>query len=348
MSSVLSAIEVVLSIFVVILLGMLLTKIGWIGQKEASFISKFVIRVALPATIVSNMFGKFTSESLISMAAGLIVPVLSMLLCLGAGTLVMRALKIPPRRRGAFVIMFTFSNSVFVGLPVCRALFGEEAVAYTLIYYIANTTLFWTIGYSILQRDGSQSPEAHSYQILPAYLFARNKKDEKWLPARNALKLLQKVIPLPLVFLVISAVGVLLNVQLPDFLMSAASSVGNTVTPVSLIYIGCMLMRMIQNRNFRWEKGYLAITIGKFLLVPLLTIALIQLFSQIPAMKSVFSGAMTGSLVMEAAMPAMTQTTIVVSGCGGDDEYSAGGTALTTALSMLFIPIYMYVITALL
>ena len=347
MDSVLSAIEVVLSIFVVILLGMLLTKIGWIGQKESSFISKFVIRVALPATIVSNMFGKFTAESLVGMAAGLIVPVISLLLSMGAGALVMRALKIPPRRRGAFVVMFTFSNSVFVGLPVCRALFGEEAVAYTLIYYIANTTLFWTIGYSMLQRDGSQSPEARSYRMLPAYLFARDKADEKWLPARNSLKILQKTIPLPLVFLIISAIGVLLGARLPEFLMSAANSVGNTVTPVSLVYIGCMLMRMIQNRNFRWEKGYLAITLGKFLLVPLLTIALIELFSLIPAMKTVFNSAMTGSLIMEAAMPAMTQTTIVVSECGGDDEYSAGGTALTTALSMLFIPIYMYVFTIL-
>ena len=35
----------------------------------------------------------------------------------------------------------------------------------------------------------------------------------------------------------------------------------------------------------------------------------------------------------------MTQTTIVEGNVGGDDEYVAGATALTTALSMIFIPL---------
>ena len=61
MSSILNALEVVLSIFVMIAVGMGLTKIGWIDKTVSHFISRFVIRVALPATIISNIFGKFTA-----------------------------------------------------------------------------------------------------------------------------------------------------------------------------------------------------------------------------------------------------------------------------------------------
>lgn len=127
MESILDALQIVLSIFAMIAVGMLLTQLKWIGEKEASFLSRFVIRVALPATIVTNMFGKFTAESLVGMAAGLIAPVIGLLLGMAIGYLVAKLLKIERRRFGAFVVLFTFSNSIFIGLPVCRALFGEDA-----------------------------------------------------------------------------------------------------------------------------------------------------------------------------------------------------------------------------
>lgn len=345
MSSILNALEVVLSIFVMIAVGMGLTKIGWIDKTVSHFISRFVIRVALPATIISNIFGKFTAESLADMAVSLIVPFLGLLVSIVAGMCVSRALKLPEKRRGVFAVMFTLSNSVFVGLPVCRALFGEIAVPYTLMYYIANTTVFWTVGYALMRRDGGQSKEVRSFRMIPAYLFSRDKADERFVPAKNAFLMLQRTIPIPLVTLLISAALLLMGVRLPEFFMSAASYVGNTVTPISLIYIGCLLTRMIQARSFRWEKGYLSVLLGKFIVTPFLTIALIKLFSLNGGMAEILNPTMVGAFVMQAAMPVMTQTAIVEGGVNGDEEYAAGATALTTALCLIFIPLYMYVIT---
>lgn len=348
MDSVVHAFNVVLSIFVMIGAGMLLTGIGWINREISGFISKFVIRVALPATIVANMFGKFTAESLVGMAAGLIVPVLGLSISIFLALFTARLIGLERRRRGVFVVMFVFSNAVFIGLPVCTALFGEAAIPHTLLYYIANTSLFWTVGYTLMQRDGVLPREERSYRLIPAYLLSRDKTDARFIPARNALKILAKTIPLPLVTLIISAILILLHVNLPAFLMSSASYLGNTVTPISLIYIGYLLMRMIRERNFRWEKSYSAVIIGKFLVVPAVTIALIKLFSLNSAMRALWTPTMVGAIVMQAAMPVMTQTAIVAGSVGADDEYAAGATALTTALSLLFIPIYMYIITTIL
>lgn len=348
MSSVIDALEVVLSIFIMIAVGMGMTKIGWIDKTVSSFISRFVIRVALPATIISNIFGKFTAESLADMAVSLIVPFLGLFISIAAGVAVSRILKIGPRRKGVFAVMFTLSNSVFVGLPVCRALFGEIAVPYTLMYYIANTTVFWTLGYALMRRDGGQSKAVRSFRAIPSYLLSRDKSDERFIPAKNALTVIQRTVPIPLVTLLISAALLLAGVKLPEFFMSAANYVGNTVTPVSLIYIGCLLTRMIEARNFRWEKGYLAILLGKFFITPFLTIALIKLFSLNGAMAEILNPTMVGSFVMQAAMPVMTQTAIVEGGVNGDEEYAAGATALSTALCLIFIPFYMFVITNLL
>lgn len=344
MSSVISAVEVVLSIFIMISVGMLLTHIGWMKEAEGKFISRFVIRVALPATIVSNIFQKFTRESLISIPMGLIIPVISLVLSMLCAIAFANILKIPRSRRGAFIVMFTFSNSVFIGLPVCRALFGEDAVAPTLTYYIANTTLFWTIGYSMMRMDGGKEKEKKNFRGIVPYLFSKDKQNPSHAEAKNALSFLGKVIPLPLLFLLASVLLILLGVHLPNFILSSVSYLGGTVTPVSLVYTGYVLMNMIKKRNFSWKRGYAAVCFGKLLLVPAVVIGLSLIVRAIPDMKGIYTDIMLKTFLIEAAMPVMTQTTIVEGSCGGDAEYVAGATALTTALSLVFIPLYVLVI----
>ncbi len=344
MTAVADALGVVLSIFIMIAAGILLTYIGWIKETEAKFLARFVVKAALPATIISNIFGKFTRASLTGMAAGLSVPALALSFALAAGFLTAKLMKIPRNRRGAFTCMFSFSNSVFIGLPVCRALFGEEAVPYTLIYYIANTVLFWTVGYGLMQSDGEARVKAN-FRMLPRYIFAGDKSDPAFDGAKAAAERIKKAVPLPLITLFVSAALVLLSVKLPPFVMSSAKYIGDTVTPLSLIYTGYVLANMIRKKQFRFQKGYFAIIAGKFALMPFVVIGLVKLFSLSAGMKEMLTPIMTGAFIIEASMPVMTQTTIIEANCGGDHEYAAGGTALTTALSMLFIPVYMYIIT---
>ncbi|MBR5380056.1 MAG: AEC family transporter [Clostridia bacterium] len=340
------AVGVVLTIFILMGVGMLLTHIGWIGDGASSFLSKFVVKVALTATVIQNMFGKFTAESLKSMAAGLVLPFAAIAIVMCLGILIAKRLHMPQNRFGAFVCTFTFSNSVFIGLPVCNALFGEDSATYTLIYYIANTVMFWSAGYALMRRDGGVQKEERSFLSIPAYLLAKDKNDERYVPAKNALFFLSKTVPLPLLAMILSVILILLHVSLPGFIMNTTKYLGNTVTPLSLIYIGCCLMRMIRSGQLRWQKGYSWVIAGKFVLLPGIVIALIQLFSLIPAMNNVLVDQLKCTLIMESAMPSMTQTTIVESSCGGDSEYTAGATALTTLLSFAVIPLYTVIINA--
>jgi predicted permease len=45
--------------------------------------------------------------------------------------------------------------------------------------------------------------------------------------------------------------------------------------------------------------------------------------------------------VIQAAMPAMTQTPILAEAYKADSEYAGLGTSLTTLLSLISIPVYM-------
>ena len=257
MSEVMNALQAVLSIMLMIGLGMLLTKLKWIDERTSKFLSKLVVKVALPATVLNNMLTKFTKASLAGMAAGLISPYAAMLIGGLLGWYVAKLLKIPRRRKGTFVCMFTLSNAVFVGLPVCNALFGEDSSAYTLLYYIANTTLFWSIGNALISHDGNLRREELAFGMIPSYLFSKDKANARFIPAKNALERLKKLIPIPLLALALSLILLMCEITLPQFVMDSAKYVGNMVTPLSLLFLGYCLMNMIDKRQFRFDFSIL-------------------------------------------------------------------------------------------
>lgn len=306
---VLSAVSIVLSIFLMIGLGMLLVHLGWLKDEHAEVVSRLVVSVGLPALIIHNIFTEFSRDNLLSSAVGILVPVISILLTGLVALIAARALKIPRARRGVFVCMVTFSNSVFIGVPVSLALFGAEAIPYALLYYIANTSIFWSWGYAMMRADaGKKGP-----------------LDVK------------KLLPLPLVTFLAAIALVLMGVSLPPFILDAAKYVGNLVTPLSMIFTGMVLIRMLKRGGIRWQKGYASVLLGRFALAPGLLLATARLFPAAPEL-------MRNALIIQAAMPVMSQTPIVAKACGGDDEYAAGGVLVTALFSLLSIPGYMALI----
>ena len=280
--------------------------LGWVRDEHLTLLSALVIKVALPCMIVNNVLGQYTPESLLSnlpaLVAALISVVLTLLLALPLGKL----LKLPGRRMGVFVVMFAFSNSVFIGVPVSRALFGEAVIPYTLLYYIANTSLFWGVGFPLMRKWGGA---AAGRRQAP---------------------------PIPLLVILICFLLVFLRFRPPQFIMDACGYLGNMVTPVSLLFTGAVMARMVCARTFRWEKGYLAATLGRFIVCPALLLLCALPFGLSDLSRDV--------LMVQAGMPVMTQTALVAASTGSDEEYAAGGTALTTVLSLLMIPLYMLLI----
>ena len=304
-----SAVSIVLTIFLMIGAGMLLVRLGWLTDEHQEVVSRLVVSVGLPAMIVHNIFTQFTREDLMSSAVGILIPVMSIVAAVLFGLLAARAFRIPKARRGVFVCMVAFSNSVFIGVPVSLALFGEKAMPYALMYYIANTSIFWSWGYALMRGDSGQKAKLD----------------------------IRKILPLPLTTFIVAIALVLVGVSLPTFILDAAKYIGGLVTPLSMIFTGMVLMRMLESGKVRWQKGYALVLVGRFLIAPALLILSTRLFPVAPTL-------MRNVLLIQAAMPVMSQTPIVAKASGGDEEYAAGGVALTALCSLIAIPAYMALI----
>lgn len=304
----LRSISGILVILGMILVGFVIGEKGWFDDKSRGLLAKLVTQVALPCYMLYTITQRFTAADLLKMLPALRFPALSMVILLGIATGVARIFAVRQDRRGLFISMFFNSNTIFVGLPINQALFGDASIPYVLIYYMCNTTFFWTLGTYLIQRDG---------------------EGEAQFDLKTSLK---KVFSPPLMGFLLGLVLVMLQIKLPAFLASDLQYLGNLTTPLSMIFIGLSVSH-VGVKQLVLGKEQLLILLGRFLVAPLLMATIVYWVPLPSLMKQVF--------IIQSAMPVMTNAPVVARLYGADSDYAAVMVTETTLATMVMIPILM-------
>lgn len=122
-----NALGSVFSIVLMISTGFLLSHKGWFDEKTSKLFSRLVCNLAIPCLMISQFTESFDKEKLLSLGGGLFAPFTSMAIGYIIAVIISKAIKVKKKRIGTFRSMFFVSNSIFIGLPVNMALFGEKA-----------------------------------------------------------------------------------------------------------------------------------------------------------------------------------------------------------------------------
>ncbi|MFD1455267.1 AEC family transporter [Levilactobacillus lanxiensis] len=301
----------VLIILVMIGLGYVLSRRGWFDDQAPKLIARLVTQIALPAYMISTITAKFSAETLKKTLPDLRFPIVSMLIMFGLSIIAFHAFRINPKHRGLFESMFLNSNTVFVGLPVNEALFGPKSLPFVLVYYMANTTFFWTLGVYLIQRDGQGAAKFDLKQTL------------------------QKIFSPPLLGFILGVLLVLLDIQLPGWIMQDFQYIGGLTIPLSMIFIGTAIAGA-GLQNVHVDRDSLGILLGRFIVAPVLMGLLVLPTSMPILMKQVF--------ILQAAMPVMTNAPVVAKLYRADADYAAIMVTETTLLSLVVIPILMVIV----
>ena len=304
----LRSISGILVILGMILVGFVIGEKGWFDDKSRGLLAKLVTQVALPCYMLYTITQRFTAADLLKMLPALRFPALSMVILLSIATGVARIFAVRQDRRGLFISMFFNSNTIFVGLPINQALFGDASIPYILIYYMCNTTFFWTLGTYLIQRDG---------------------EGEAQFDLKTSLK---KVFSPPLMGFLLGLILVMLQIKLPAFLASDLQYLGNLTTPLSMIFIGLSVSH-VGVKQLVLGKDQLLILLGRFLVAPLLMASIVYWMPLPNLMKQVF--------IIQSAMPVMTNAPVVARLYGADSDYAAVMVTETTLATMVVIPILM-------
>ena len=235
----LTSIQSIIPIIVIIALGYILQLKGWFSESFGPNLSRLIMNVALPVSIFVSVLKYLTVDKLISLSGGLLYTFGAFALTYIFGFLAVKLCGVRAGRRGTMINTFVNANTIFIGLPLNIALFGEEALPYFLIYYITNTISTWTLGVYIMTTDsvGGEKKEGTKFD---------------W----------KKLLPAPLVGFLIALVFLVLRIPVPTF-------AGNTLT-----YIGIILAKA-GLKSIHFDKDTVVTIVGRFILAPVIMYVLL-------------------------------------------------------------------------
>ena len=309
MSLFLTSITSIIPIIAIIVLGYILQVKGWFGDAFGPNLSRLIMNIALPASIFVSVMKYLTLDKLISLSGGLLYTFVAFILGYIVAYIAVVVFKVRPGRRGTMINTFVNANTIFIGLPLNVALFGDQALPYFLIYYITNTISTWTLGVYLMTSDSKsgQSKETSKFD---------------W----------KKLLPAPLVGFLVALLFLILRISIPDFATNTLTYVGNIVTPLSLIYIGIVLAKAGLN-TITFDKDTIVTLVGRFILAPLIMLLVLKFFA--PNMETVEFK----TFMIQSATPALAVLPILANQGKGDVEFSTNVVTLSTVLFIVVIPI---------
>jgi predicted permease len=313
-------------VFAVLGLGKILGLKEKLRDEHCTFINWLVYTFSLPSLIfyevAKQRFNTFFDPAVILMP--LIALVLVALLTMGVAKI--------NRYKGGFAAAFVFgtfwANATYIGLPLCLNAFGPAGLAKAAIYNGFVLPFFILIGYMLIGFYGAGGGDVKfSARIKKAFLnpvmlsavlgIIVALVAEQFRAEDGALLLSESVVASAILF------------------GSFLKMIGGMGLPLALLSIGASL---------KWEQtrshlGALGWTVGcKLILLPLLTFILIRVFC--PEATPVALGV----TVILSGTPSAVASYVVSCQLGVERGFVSSMLVLSTALSVITIPIWIYIV----
>ena len=301
-----------LCLFLLILVGFVARKAKIIDADLTKGLSTVVVKVAQPFLIIYSITK--LDFSALNLKNGLLVlgfGILSHALTIALAFILFSRIKDIDEKK-IYQFAFTFCNCAFIGFPILNSLFGEIGLFYGAFYVISYNLGVWSFGVWLMSRGKAES----GVTVRKIFINAGT------VPCFIGLALY------------------IVQIPLPDFLMTAMDTMGSLCTPLSLIVTGSLVAALPLREFFLNPKfyGFLAV---KLVALPLL-LAVILRFTGITALFADID--LAGFLTVMVALPPAAFTTLLATLYDVKPSYSAQLISLGTILSPFTILLVMKVV----
>lgn len=292
--------EVMVVLFIIVVLGYVLCKLGYMGDKFDQKLSAIVIDVTCPALILSSVMGDaLPDRTLILPLLG--VGFLTYFILLVFGFFVPRLITKNHDDQGMIGFALMFANVGFIGYPIVSSIFGPKAIFYAALLNMPNTFFIFTAGVMLVKGEYSIR------QLNPKLLFS---------PAMIAA--------------FAAALIVALNLHTPDLIARPITMVGNITVPAALMVIGSSMARLPLKQIIGSWKVYVSSAV-RLIVVP---VSLYFLFRVCGV-----SDAINDINTVVIAMPVASFGTMFCMKYGRNPALMTEITFITTVASILTIPL---------
>ncbi len=306
-----NSLQVMLTFTILGTIGYILAWKGWIARDVEIFIPRFITKIAIPPFLMIAVVDHFEHDALGRVLVECAIPFVSIVLVFFLFLALGRVLRIDKKHLGLAATSAATSNTIFIGLPVNQALFGDPGMPPLLLYFLANTVFFWTIGNYAIAREG---------------VHEGNRLSRK--------ELLSRIFSPPFMGTIAGMILLFLQIPLPGFVRSTCTMLGAVASPLALVYVGVILRRIEWKRtHMGWDVFWAMV--GRVVLTPIVTIGVIHFFPlELPALTSQV-------YIVQAGLPSMTNIALLSAYYGADREFGSVFVCLSSVVGMATVPIWM-------
>ena len=318
----------ILAMFLVMLLGWYARHRGFLTTESTSTLSRFVVELAMPALILTQMLRTVDPATL---RADWYLPLLGGAILIfgqGVGLFTLPFFARQAAQRPTFIFLVAVANWVYLPLPIAEALYGTAGIRTILLFNVGAQLVLWTLGVWTLRGGKPDWASLRELARNPGMITtAVGILLALFVPASRTLETLAPSHAAP---------GMLLAAAI----VQALAMLGALTIPLSLVTIGAQLgqLDLSDHRPSRMLTGVLG---ARLLLAPLLTVALTLAIARLgytlPAVPR-----MCAYLV--AAMPVAVSCSMFTETYGGDTLLAARAIFYSTLLSIFTVPVLFYVI----
>ena len=292
-----------LALLIMIGAGYFMAKKDMLDSHTNTQMSKMIVNVFNPMLILASAANSAGQVSLGTIGLVGIIALGMFAVFIAVGMVLSPFFDKSPQQRKIFQEMFVFSNLGFIGIPVVSSILGEEYVVYVTEFLLIYTIVFYTYGVALM--DGKFSLSSLKSMINPGTVSGF-----------TALLI------------------IVCGIQLPGFLKTAITYLGNVTSPMALVAVGFTLAHSDLKKIFCQPRLYVFSAI-KLLALPLALLPLLKLVTGDNALISV-------CMVM-FGMPIGNMPLILGTQKGMDGSTCSAAIILTTILCVFTIPVLLAV-----
>ena len=288
-----------LALLIMIGAGYLAAKTDMLDEHTNNQMSGMIVNVFIPLLVLASSANAVGQIPLDTMAVVGLIAAGMFVFFIIAGMLLSPFFEKDREQRKIYQLMFVFSNVGFIGIPVISSIFGAEYVVYVTEFMLVYTFVFYTYGIALM--EGRFSPASLKSMINPGTIFG------------------------------LAAMAVIVfEIQLPDFIITAVTYLGNVTSPVALMAVGFALANSDLKKVFG-QPGLYIFSVVKLLILPLLMLPLLKLAANDETLLPV-------CMVM-FGMPIGNMPLILGNQKGMDVTSCSAAIILTTVLCVFTVPV---------
>ena len=289
-------------LFILMAVGFALGKFKILSPDSNKAITKLILCVALPGTILNSVFENEMTVTINDTFFFLLMSFISMLIAFIIAVPGIRMLGAKKKDRGLLTFMTVFSNSAFMGFPISIAIFGIEAAFYVAIFTFVFNILAFSIGIVMISGKGGKFDP--KLLLNPAFVTA--------------------IIAVPIA---------LTGATPPTVVGETVRIAGSITTPGAMIVIGSILAYVPFKTIFA-EWRIVPVTLIKLIVVPIITWLILRLL--------ITNELQLGVLVVIAGMPVAALASMLAIEYDGNEPMASAGVFLSTLLCVITVPLLVY------